>query len=191
MTTSISHLPISCSFPAFLQAVVSNKGNEVFGTWYDKNGNPSYQYTYKDIWDEAGSIAYILRHKWSLKKGDRIVVCYDFGLQFFAAFLACLRAGVTAVLVYPPSPRNMKISLPKLRKVTEDCEAKCILLDSNVKKMKTLFFYEGWPNIKYRIHPTNLGRNSTKTFTEDSLFDHDIAFLQYTSGSTGDPKVRK
>ncbi|CAN0431412.1 unnamed protein product, partial [Hapterophycus canaliculatus] len=50
-------------------------------------------------WAEAGRVAYELRVSWGLAKGDRAILCYGFGLDFFAAFLGCLRAGVLAVPV--------------------------------------------------------------------------------------------
>lgn len=69
----------------------------LFARWYDAQGNVSETHTFASIWSEAGRIAHELRVSWGLAKGDRAILCYGFGLDFFAAFLGCLRAGVLAV----------------------------------------------------------------------------------------------
>lgn len=75
------------------------EGDKVFAKWFDANGDVSETHTFDSLWTEAGRIAHDLRVTWGLSKGDRAVLCYGFGLDFFAAFLGCLRAGVLAVPV--------------------------------------------------------------------------------------------
>lgn len=75
------------------------EGDDVFAQWYDAQGNVSETHTFEGMWSEAGRIAHDLRVTWGLSKGDRVVLCYGFGLDFFTAFLGCLRAGVLAVPV--------------------------------------------------------------------------------------------
>lgn len=71
----------------------------VFGTWFDAHGAASETHTFASLWAEAGRVAHELRVSCGLAKGDRAILCYGFGLDFFAAFLGCLRAGVLAVPV--------------------------------------------------------------------------------------------
>lgn len=75
------------------------EGEAVFARWFDTQGQVSETHTFESLWQEAGRIAHELRVSWGLAKGDRAVLCYGFGLDFFAAFLGCLRAGVLAVPV--------------------------------------------------------------------------------------------
>lgn len=78
----------------------SAEGEEaVFARWFDAQGGVSETHTFASVWTEAGRIAHELRQSWGLAKGDRAVLCFGFGLDFFAAFLGCLRAGVLAVPV--------------------------------------------------------------------------------------------
>lgn len=79
--------------------MLAKSERDVFGRWFDAQANVSATHTFHGIWAESGRIAYTLRATWSLEKGDRVVLCYGFGLDFFAAFLGCLRAGVLAVPV--------------------------------------------------------------------------------------------
>ena len=204
-TTCPKPPPKEC-FLDLLERTISRKNEEIFATWYDKSKKPVNQYTYQDIWDEASIVAYELLTKYKLKKGDRVVLCYNFGLQFFAGFLGCLRAGVVAVLVYPPSPRNLCKALPKMSKVVEDSDAKLIIIDNDVKLLRLNVRYLSlWPqNITFMNHPkkrklTFKNKEKAAAFLlnvknlnkESNVVDNikeDLAFLQYTSGSTGDPK---
>jgi len=198
-----------------VQSVVNAKSDETFATWYDDKGNQTNQYTFKQLWDEAGYCAYLLRNKWGINKGDRVVLCYAFGLHFFAIFLGCLRAGVTAVIVYPPAPPLAK-SLTKMMKVIEDCSPKLILTESLINMMRLADLANLpsksrslWPSsIKYQVTDLvhrratkkpglislfcaakNEQKNAPiKSFDEASISQNDLAFLQYTSGSTGNPK---
>ena len=200
--------PKEC-FLDLLESTISRKNKEIFATWYDKRKNPVNQYTYQDIWDEASIVAYELLTTSNLERGDRVVLCYNFGLQFFAGFLGCLRAGVVAVLVYPPSPRNLSKALPKLSKVVEACDAKLIIVDNDVNFIRLNLIHARyrslWPqNITFMNHPKkrklipenkekaadflrNFKNFNAELNTLNSSKD-ELAFLQYTSGSTGDPK---
>lgn len=101
-------------FVADLEETVHLSGDKkVFATWYDENGKVSAQNSFQNFWNEAGAIAHILKVGLKLAKGDQVVLCYDFGLQFFATFLGCIRAGVTDVLVYPPNPYALLQQFPR------------------------------------------------------------------------------
>lgn len=193
------------TFLQCLQDTVIKCNDHIFATWYDKNGKASAKYSFTEMWEEAGEIAYFLRVVEKLNKGDRVVLCYSFGLQFFAAFLGCLRAGVTAVLVYPPQPSKLAKSLPKMTSVTTDCDAKIILVNADIKYVRAYDQYNPlsksrhlWPTkikfvdvhseIKQRLTAMNMFSKKSKVFDDDSITENDIAFLQYTSGSTGSPK---
>lgn len=76
-----------------------SEGEDVFARWFDAQGEVSETHTFSSLWAEGGRLAYDLRVTWGLGKGDRAVLCFGFGLDFFAAFLGCLRAGVLAVPV--------------------------------------------------------------------------------------------
>jgi len=180
--------------------------DKVFATWYNDKGRPVDQYTFQGIWEEAGVVAFELLVKYNLNKGDKVVLCYNFGLQFYVAFIGCLRAGIVAVLIYPPSPTNLSKALPKMNKVIEDCDAKLLIVDNDVNFIRFNPMFIGsrhlWPKtVEYMIHPKKKKIVSKKQEACDFLLkiiknenqcanalDDDLAFLQYTSGSTGNPK---
>ena len=72
---------------------VKQEPEAVFATWLDDKGKEQRTYTYGEVWRRAGCIAHAMRVTWGLARGDRVILCYDFGLEFFVAFLGCLRAG--------------------------------------------------------------------------------------------------
>jgi len=216
----------SVHFLDIIRASVAANKYETFASWYNNKADLTDQRTFKGIWERAGLVAYYLRHKWNVQKGQLVVLCYDFGLHFFEVFFGCLRAGVVAVLgkfdislgaafgwtsisphltifsnilmlsakVYPPSP-PLKKSLTKLIKVIQDCDPILILTDSRVNGLRALDKRNPvsksrglWPkHVRFQV-TDKLPRKSQLYFDEERSTGSDVAFLQYTSGSTGEPK---
>ncbi|CAH0489578.1 unnamed protein product [Peronospora farinosa] len=131
-----------------------------------------------------------------LKSGDRVLLVYPPGLDFIVAFLACLKAGVVAVPVYPPDPRKMKKDISMFVAVTQNCQAQTALTCSmyyNVKKisaMKEKLLLSNatqWPEDLSWVVTDDLvctkGIDPAKHWLTQSPFAESTAFLQYTSGS--------
>lgn len=136
-----------------------------------------------------------------LQQGDRVLLVYPPGLDFIVAFLACLRAGVVAVPVYPPDPRKMKKDISMFVAVTHNCQAQTALTCSlyyNVKKIaaiKDKFSFSGaaaWPEHLAWVVTDDLvdakGIDPSKHWLKQTPAAESVAFLQYTSGSTSTPK---
>ena len=175
----------------------TNDTEETFAIWYNDNDRgDDEEFAFGSLWEEAGIIAYYLRVGWNLNKGDRVVLCYSFGgVQFLTSFLGCIRAGVIAVLVPPPS-RPFTKSLPKMTNVVNNCNAKLIIIDSIVQTMRyadrannNSKSRQFWPNsalFKAHDFQGQIGENegSVLSFYDSSILPTDLAFLQYTSQNT-------
>jgi acyl-CoA synthetase (AMP-forming)/AMP-acid ligase II len=166
--------------------------------------------TYQQLDSQARSIAFDLTHKFNLLKGDRAILLYPPGIEFIAGFFGCLYAGVIAVPTYPPF--NHKAA-EKLSSIVENCTPKIILTESSLnsvfKKINSFNKIVSIPGVNYFFNKLFLKTaKSTRWIAKDTdifntesstyishhqwepskISGNDLAFLQYTSGSTGNPK---
>ncbi|CAI5954472.1 unnamed protein product [Closterium sp. NIES-65] len=139
--------------------------------------------------------------EWGAGRGDRVVLLYPPGLDFLIAFIACLRSGVVAVPVYPPNPRELKKDVEKLTRLVNDCGARIVLSTSEYRSKIRLSLLKlvRWPGEHWyntngiKPLPRSAAENGSSssengTLGGSSYSSDEIAFLQYTSGSTADPK---
>jgi acyl-CoA synthetase (AMP-forming)/AMP-acid ligase II len=118
--------------------------------------------------------------------GARALLLYPQGLEFITAFLGCLSAGIIAVPAYPPK-RNQKMS--RLIAIIEDCQPQIILTTSSLleniqSKIKDFLNL----SIIQFLATDNLNDDEDCEFHFPEISGNSLAFLQYTSGSTGSPK---
>ena len=82
----------------------------------------------------------------SLNAGDRILLVFYPGLDFTVSLLACFKAGLIGVPVFPPDPRKMKKDLHHFVNIQLSCGAKVALTNSlfsfakKVENLKNIFF---------------------------------------------------
>ena len=118
--------------------------------------------------------------------GQRVLLLYPPGLDFIAAYFGCLYAGVIAVPVYPPR-RNR--SLLRIQSVVKNAQATVALTTEDV--IKTVDgMLEETPNLKSLVWfaTSTLDEGLGEKWKFPKINSETIAFLQYTSGSTGVPK---
>ncbi|CAK9045307.1 unnamed protein product [Durusdinium trenchii] len=143
---------------------------------------------------ETRSFAELQRLSWAVAQllfdvsgfGDRILLVYEPGLDFFDAFLGCLASGRVAVVVYPPMPSSGS-SLRKFTAVQADCGAQVALTSSRYWWSTAVFFNAEWPSIIWKV-TSNLKGPTISAELPKKISAEELAFLQYTSGSTGDAK---
>lgn len=118
--------------------------------------------------------------------GARALLLYPQGLDFITAFLGCLSAGIIAVPAYPPK-RNQKIS--RLIGIIENSQPQIILTTSSLLEniqLKIKDFLE--LSVTQFLATDNLNNDEDFEFYLPEISGDTLAFLQYTSGSTGSPK---
>ncbi len=163
-------------------------------TFLDEDGSEREVCSYLALNERTRLVAAHLRGL-GLKKGERVMLVYPPGLEFIVAFLACARAGLIAVPVYPPTPMSFEAGLLKLAFVTKDCGASTALTTRGfyrsyqllLARRKISSIWKLAPALpKLEWHTTDDVRGMAPASWSDD--PGDVLFLQYTSGSTSDPK---
>lgn len=118
-----------------------------------------------------------------LRPGERAILAFPPGLDFVAAFLGCLYAGVIAVPVYPSlSGRHGA----RVLGIQQDAEAAAVLTTAEIAALVAgAFGASGGPAW---IPASGVSAEYAAAAPELAGAADDVAFLQYTSGSTGTPR---
>lgn len=116
-----------------------------------------------------------------------VLLLYPEGLEFLAAFLGCLYARVIAVPA--PLPDLDAGRFGRTRRIIEDADVALILTDTAHRD--TLDAWLSAAGLKGRVHclDTQAGQDTDAGDWSPPRSGPDtVAFLQYTSGSTSEPK---
>jgi amino acid adenylation domain-containing protein len=118
-------------------------------------------------------------------RGERAVLLYEPGLDYIIGFFGCLYAGVTPVPAYPPDPSRLARTLPRLTAMIEDCGATVLLTTRLIAAMRQLVIAAA-PRLDRLewIESDAVPAAFAMRWSDSGCGGADIAFLQYTSGST-------
>jgi len=164
-------------------------------SYIDVNGKQIGGYSYESFLQRTKVIAGHLRKEHGFAAQDRVLLAYPPGLEMICAFFGCVRAGLIPVPVYPPSSRGFQSALYKMVHIAKDCQATGILTSKDyLGSLKTNLARSGVSSsgvdvdyisgLRWVVTEDFVDLVSEETFNGASK----ILFLQYTSGSTRDPK---
>ncbi|HEY3494222.1 MAG TPA: fatty acyl-AMP ligase [Polyangiaceae bacterium] len=117
--------------------------------------------------------------------GDRVLLLFEPGLDFIVAFLGCWAAGVVAVPVAPPKPRE---GFAKVLAIAADSTPALVLTTERRAADLRARAAEAGAIAELGVLTVDAPAASAKQFRTIALGPEKLAFLQYTSGSTGTPK---
>ncbi len=144
-------------------------------TAYHFEGAP---HSFGELWHEAGRFATALRAR-GLERGDRVVLAIPNGPDFFTVFYGIQRAGGVPVPAFPRSGAR------RLERLAARCTASLVVIASSEVGDRTV--EEQTPaGIDLFVAGTPLPDAIDPTLPE--VRPEELAYLQYTSGSTGEPK---
>ncbi|MCW3466349.1 AMP-binding protein [Chitinophaga nivalis] len=140
--------------------------------------------TYADLYTQVQTLAAQLREQGLT--GHPAMLLYPEGMAFIIAFLACQEAGVIAVPMFPPrGNRHME----RLYHILTDAGTHIILCAGSIAGKIRSGLEAAGPGAPLHIIVTD---DPAVTAPVTALLspapEQDIAFIQYTSGSTGAPK---
>ncbi len=141
--------------------------------------------TYGDLSAEAAAVAAGLAGR-GLQPGESVAIMLPTGREYFTAFMGTLMAGGVAVPIYPPArPSGLEEHLRRQAAILGNALAAVLVTVPEARLVARLL----------RAHVPSL---RTVTTVADlraggagpphAAAPGDVALLQYTSGSTGDPK---
>jgi acyl carrier protein len=146
--------------------------------------------TYLELWNQAELVASGLQH-YGLAPGESVLIMLPTGHEYFFAFFGVLLAGGIPVPVYPPGRlKQIEEHLLRHSAIADNCLAR-IMVTVDEAKQFAKFMHTQAVNLRHVVTMPDLlqaGTEALHDFRKPVLTKEDIAFLQYTSGSTGMPK---
>jgi acyl-CoA synthetase (AMP-forming)/AMP-acid ligase II len=137
--------------------------------------------TFRGLYDAAQVVA--ARLTVIAGPGDRALLVFPPGLEFMVAFFGCLMARVIAVPMMMPRRQSARDSSAA---IMANCEPAVALTTAAFATRKDL--HERFSREQLQWLPVDLTPVGPQAAGWPEPEPHDIAFLQYTSGSTSDPK---
>ncbi|MDX1961682.1 MAG: aminotransferase class I/II-fold pyridoxal phosphate-dependent enzyme [Pirellulales bacterium] len=167
-----------------LQHRAMHQGHDRAYTFLVDGENEELHLTYRELDRQARAIGARLQAEGYT--GERAILLYPAGLDFIAAFFGCLYAGVVAVPAYPPR-RNR--NLQRIQGISVDAQARVALTNQETLN-RTLDILDETPHLRQMkwLATDQLEPNGEKSWQKPLVNGQSLAFLQYTSGSTGSPK---
>jgi acyl-CoA synthetase (AMP-forming)/AMP-acid ligase II len=171
-----------------LRARSAEQGGDVAFTFLVDGEHEGPRCTFAELDAGARAVASALRER-GVRPGDRALLLYPPGLEFIPAFFGCLYSGVIAVPAYPPQPSQASRTLPRLLSIVADADVAIVLANSNVVDAAARMMGEapGLGSIPWLATDT-VSDGRAEDWREVAIASDDLAFLQYTSGSTASPR---
>ncbi len=140
--------------------------------------------TYEELDRQARAIAAQLQDL--VPPGSRALLLYPSGIEYIQAFFGCLYANVIAVPTYPPRrnrPNEAFMALLEDSRATAVLTTKAILADID----RDIFQGSELRGLHW-LATDGIAGDAAHGWREPDVRPETLAFLQYTSGSTGNPK---
>nr|VFK48316.1 MAG: Acyl transferase domain-containing protein [Candidatus Kentron sp. TC] len=160
------------------------KPDKVLYTFLKDGETEKAKLTYAKLDQQARAIAARLQEL--LSPGDRALLLYPPGLDFIPAFFGCLYAGIIAVPTYPPQHNR---TASHIQHISADARISVVLatrgilseLDDQLSEMPPL------RNTPW-LATDDLSTETASIRQPPGIGTDTLAFLQYTSDTTGIPK---
>lgn len=132
--------------------------------------------SYKELWEK---VCVKVNQIGKLEKHTTALLIYEDTIDFLTSFLACQRAGIIAIpMFYPRNHRHIDRLIGILN------SSGCHIVYTGSSDVQRIS--ESIHKLNANIHVSTLDGN--EIIEKPTLIENDISFIQYTSGSTSNPK---
>ncbi|MDG4864980.1 fatty acyl-AMP ligase [Streptomyces sp. T-3] len=187
MTSSVGSTA-RAGFATFTEAVVERAQALAWADAHiflpEEQGAPAQHLSYAALDTAARTLAVQLRERGA--QGQPVLLLYPPGQSFLKAFVGCLYAG--AVAVPAPLPRDRQERLRRVTGIIRDTGARLVLTDAdNAPEVALWLSISGRSGTECLATDLDEGADPVD-WTMPRIGPDDLAFLQYTSGSTSRPR---
>src|SRR5215468_11486234 len=175
--------PFFTSLVDLLRYRATKQPNDRAYVFLSDQGQEESVLTFAELDQRAGEVAARLAHS---QIGDRALLLFGPGLDFIVAYFGCFLAGVIAVPMMLPR-RNS--SLDSSTSIVANCSPRFAITNAQVSRARP-DVVERFEKLKIEWLIVDSERKSIPDRDHQLRIPgpDDIAFLQYTSGSSSDPK---
>jgi 1-acyl-sn-glycerol-3-phosphate acyltransferase len=174
-TTLVDALELHCAnHPDRLHVLFSNGGDE------------HSPLSFGELRADAIAVAAGLKRA-GIRAGETVAIMLPTGREFFAAFYGTLYAQAIPVPLYPPARASqIEAHLRRVAGILANCEARLLLTFARARRLAHLL--RGLQTRLEQVATVEEIVEREAVASAPALRAADVAFLQYTSGSTGQPK---
>jgi len=148
-------------------------------------GEKPEEISYAMLLDGARAVAAGLRER-DVQPGQSVAIMLPTGLDYLCSFFGIMLTGAVPVPIYPPArPGQIEDHLRRHAGILANARATLLITVPEARQVAHLLKAQV-ENLLGVVTPADLA--STTAFGGARVRAQDIAFLQYTSGSTGQPK---
>ncbi len=162
---------------------VARHPDRIHATFYcDENTTETLSYA--QLAEAGARVAAALQGK-GVVPGQCVALMLPSGLDFFRCFFGILMCGAVPVPMYPPArPAQVEDHLRRQAGILRNCEARVLVTFDAVRPIAGVLTGLA-PDLCSVVVPAELNDDPVRP---PPLGAEDLALIQYTSGSTGDPK---
>lgn len=183
--------PASVSTMGFGEALEHRAGEipEELAFRLIEHGQEDQTLTFAELHRRAQNVAALLLEK--MPAAGRALLLFPPGLDYVCALYGCFQAGIVAVSAPPPQPNRLHRTLPRLEAIAADAEISAVLTAEFIRAAAKSdaadsFLKEGPLTAVQWIATDTAPEGGEVEVARPELTE--MAFLQYTSGSTRDPR---
>jgi 1-acyl-sn-glycerol-3-phosphate acyltransferase len=150
------------------------------------NGDDTKPLSYEGLYQQAKTLAAGLQNL-NIQPGECVSIMLPTSKEYFFSFLGILLAGAVPVPLYPPAnPAQLEDHMRRHVRILNNCQAPVLITIAQAKKIARLLQTQ----VTTLRHVTTVEElyGHAQTYSEIPVNPEATAFIQYTSGSTGNPK---